>query len=92
MSIDIERLRRAQYVIISDRERLRLNDISGVKSPTEYPAMNKSLPIFYDGLPVGSVSKDNRNVITNIAFALEHLEHIEYYYGDVDPNREYKGP
>lgn len=92
MSIDTERLRRAKYVIISDRERLRLNDIDGVESPTEYPAMYESSPIFYNGLPVGSVSKDNRNVITDITFALEHLESIEYYYGDVDPDRENKGP
>lgn len=81
MPIDKEQLARAKYVVISDEERLRLNDIKGVKSPTVYPALFRSSPIFYNGVPVGSVSRDNRNVITDIAFALEHLESIEYCYG-----------
>jgi len=81
MSIDKDQIASAKYVIISDEERLRLNDIKGVKSPTAYPALFKSSPIFYNGVAVGSVSRDNRNVITDIAFALEHLENIEYCYG-----------
>jgi len=92
MTVDKERLKRSRYVIISDEERLRLNDIEGVESPMDYPPEFMSSPIFYNNLPVGSVSRSNRNVITNIAFALKHLKNVEYYYGDVDPDRKSKGP
>jgi len=81
MPVDKERLKRSRYVIISDKERLRLKRIKGTEVPSVYPVEFKSSPIFYNGLPVGSVSRANRNVITNIAFALEHLKDIEYYYG-----------